>query len=301
MYQNILLERLLDCINFAKSSDNFNDHSFLQFLIIKAELMLGWMGEMTMINGDMPLLNDSSLGIAKSSKELNLYAQNLAIEAKNIKLTSSGYRKFRSQKWEMVTDAGKPGPEYIPGHAHADIGNFILYHSEKPFIIDPGISTYEKNERRNLERSTEFHNTVVVNSKNQSDVWGGFRLGKRAKVNILEESEHHIKLSHNGYKSICGLHIREFQFSDSSISIQDYLTDANNNENSIAYFHLSKGIEIIHNENDEISFNNGIKMKFKYATSIEVEKYNCPEGFNSYITCDKLAVHFNKSLETKIF
>ncbi|WKK76262.2 alginate lyase family protein [Marivirga salinae] len=301
MYHHILFERLLDCINFAKSSNAFKDHLFLDFLTQKAELMLGWLKEMKMNNGEMPLLNDSTTGIAKSGKELIKYAENLGVKSKTTNLGSCGYRKYINQDWELVADAGKPGPNYIPGHAHADIGNFILYYDNKPFIIDPGISTYDKNERRNLERSTEFHNTVVVNDQNQSDVWGGFRLGKRAKVKILKESANHLKLSHNGYKSICGDHIRELQFSETSITIQDILTRDNTKSSATAYFHLSKEIEIVDKGTAKISFNNGIKMKFKNAISIDIEKYNCPKGFNSYITCDKLAVHFNKSLETKIF
>ncbi|GAA5032563.1 hypothetical protein GCM10011506_23580 [Marivirga lumbricoides] len=302
MYHHILLERLLDSINFAKSSTEFEDQTFLDFLSKKAEVMLSWMEKMKMSNGDMPLLNDSGLEIAKSADALIEYAQSIGVTAsENTILKSSGYRKYKSPNWELITDAGKPGPEYIPGHSHADIGNFILYNNNKPFIIDPGISTYEKNGRRNLERSTEFHNTVVVDAKNQSDVWGGFRLGKRAEVKILKESGSYLKLSHNGYKSICGDHIREFQFSDTLITIQDVLSIGSRNCSAIAYFHLSKSIKIVDKGTDEISFDNGVIMKFANAISIDVEKYNCPDGFNSYITCDKLAVHFNKSLETQIF
>ena len=36
------------------------------------------------------------------------------------------------------------------------------------------------------KEGTKSHNTVTVENKNQSDVWGAFRVGKRAKVNSCE-------------------------------------------------------------------------------------------------------------------
>lgn len=36
------------------------------------------------------------------------------------------------------------GPDYIPGHAHADTFNYELRIDGVPFIVDTGISTYNK-------------------------------------------------------------------------------------------------------------------------------------------------------------
>ena len=60
--------------------------------------------------------------------------------------------------------------------------------NSQPVIVDTGISTYETGDQRKFERSTSAHNTVVVNNQEQSQVWGSFRVAKRAKVEILVES-----------------------------------------------------------------------------------------------------------------
>ena len=57
----------------------------------------------------------------------------------------------------------------------------------KPVFVDTGVSTYEKNEKRQTERQTSAHNTVVINNEDQSQVWGGFRVAKRARVKNLKE------------------------------------------------------------------------------------------------------------------
>ena len=82
----------------------------------------------------------------------------------------------------MFIDFGKIGPSYQPGHAHSDTFNFELIKNGNPFIVDTGVSTYEKNERRQIERSTSSHNTITIGDYEQSEVWGGFRVAKRAKI-----------------------------------------------------------------------------------------------------------------------
>lgn len=77
-----------------------------------------------------------------------------------------------TEKMELLADVGSIGPDYQPGHAHADTFNFVLYLNERPIIVDTGTSTYEVNEIRFYERSTAAHNTVVVAGKNSSESMG---------------------------------------------------------------------------------------------------------------------------------
>src|SRR5690606_19561897 len=101
-------------------------------------------------------------------------------------LSDSGYRKFNEADFEILMDVGQIAPVYQPGHSHADSLQFLLNFKGKPVIVDTGISTYEKNERRQLERSTASHNTVTINRDNSSNVWGGFRVAERAMVEVLK-------------------------------------------------------------------------------------------------------------------
>ena len=56
--------------------------------------------------------------------------------------------------------------------------NYELRIGGKLFVIDTGISTYEKTARRQYERGTAAHNTVMIGDKNlarygEAFVWGG--------------------------------------------------------------------------------------------------------------------------------
>jgi hypothetical protein len=185
----------------------------------KSEKMLQWINCMTFSNGNIPLFNDAATGIAPSSQQLNDYAIRLGIPSEKIIpqihlnssdsfLKESGYRRFNGSNYECIIDVGQPGPDYQPGHAHADTFSFEIYFHGKPIIVDAGVSTYDKNERRQLERSTSSHNTVQLSSFNSSEVWGGFRVARRSNIISLDEDTGFVRASHDGYKHLGVIHER---------------------------------------------------------------------------------------------
>jgi hypothetical protein len=223
MYHQIVLEDLLDCINLADNNKNvFTDQELLLLKMrSKAEKMLGWLSEITLPDGSIPLLGDSAEGIAPVSEHLVQYAERLGIEGNVMILSESGYRCFRGINYCCIADAGKIGPDYIPGHGHADTFTFILSIGGKQHIVDTGISTYEKNGSRQKERGTDSHNTVSINGLNSSDVWNGFRVGRRARVNLIIDDEEELVAEHDGYRDIGAIHRRRFVFRDYSVTIVD--------------------------------------------------------------------------------
>ena len=78
-----------------------------------------------------------------------------------------GYRKLCSTHLEAVVDVGNITATYQPGHSHADTFNYELRIDCRPFVVDTGISTYNKTARRQYERSTSAHNTVTVGNKDR--------------------------------------------------------------------------------------------------------------------------------------
>lgn len=46
--------------------------------------------------------------------------------------------------WEAIVDVGDIRASYQPGHSHADTFNYELRIGGKPFVMDTGISTYER-------------------------------------------------------------------------------------------------------------------------------------------------------------
>lgn len=303
MYHQIILDRLLDSLNLIQNNNRFSDQNGLSGLLKrKGVLMIEWLNNMTFSNGDIPMLKDSAPGIAPSTKQLNKYALQLEIFFEKsiddysqsiIKLKDSGYRRFNRSDYECILDVGKIGPDYQPGHAHADTFNFVLYHLQKPVIVETGISTYEKNERRQNERGTGSHNTVQLYNKNSSEVWGGFRVARRARTIILKENGTIISAWHNGYKHMGFVHERTFEFDDKCITISDK-NRCKNKVEAIARIHLHPDVR--YNLSNNIINLEGMKIEFRGQSSIKISEYLYASQFNALIPSKVIELQFVNSL-----
>ncbi|WP_197549447.1 heparinase II/III domain-containing protein [Sulfurovum sp. ST-21] len=291
MYHQIILFRVLDCLNLLQNNQWMVDSRLLiEFLVAKAVKMLGWLNAITFENGEIPLFNDSTYDIAPTTEQLNYYAKLLGIDHQpstvNPQLNESGYRKITKQNYEMTIDVGPIGPDYIPGHAHADTFNFELQINGKPLIVDTGLSTYETNARRTEERATSAHNTVEILDSNSSEVWAGFRVADRAYVTIEQESDNRIVASHDGYQKKFGIiHTREWQFEEDKIVIKDTL---NKPVKAVVrlHFHPSVTEEMIHERIQN--------SKFK------IQNYKYAPEFNKLVDAKVVEIEFEKELEIEI-
>lgn len=285
MYHNHILYRILDCIALQESNNKLLNKRLLKFLKIKTALMLSWVKNITYSNGDYPLLNDSIL-MDYSLLDIIHYADKFNISIKNIKLSDSGYRKWILKNTEIIIDIGKIGPDYIPAHAHADTFNFELNFNNKPVIVDPSISTYHNLEVRNKERSTEYHNTILIDNKNSSQVWSKFRVGSRAKVYVLEDSENIINVYHDGYRKIKCFHNRSFLKKNNVFQVVDIINhETQHLFESNLHFHPQCNPIIINN--NQIKVNNIIFHLSGYICP-KIKKYKFSMGFNKRVTAYKL-------------
>jgi hypothetical protein len=80
----------------------------------------------------------------------------------------------------LILDAGKPCPDYLPAHAQADMLTYELSIDNQWVVVDSGVYEYADGAWRDYFRSTRAHNTVEVAGENQSEVWGSFRVARRA-------------------------------------------------------------------------------------------------------------------------
>jgi len=300
MYHLILLERLLDCVNLVRLNDCFaGQDELLTLLVGKAGAMIGWLKAMTFLDGRVPHVNDSTDGVAASSGLLFDYAARLGIEVDAIRpvcLKDSGYRKYSTSRYECVVDVGGIGPGYIPGHAHADSLNFVLQVDGKACVVDTGISTYEKNAWRDEERSTKAHNSVVVNGRNSSDVWGGFRVGERSAVKILGDTERVVSAQHDGYKGVGVIHRRDWEFHAERIVITDRVTGQP--ESVEAYLHFDHTINA--SLSGQSIFTESADIVFEGAERIEIQRYMQALGFNRAVEAGCAVVTFSTTLHTTI-
>ncbi|MEC3906310.1 alginate lyase family protein [Tamlana sp. 2201CG12-4] len=298
MYHQILLNRLLDCINLIRNNLWVQDE-LLHVLNEKGGKMLSWLQTVTYKCGTIPMVNDSAYGIAPNSKDIFRYARELEIKWDKINLFDSGYRKKDNDFYELFFDVGNIGPKYQPGHAHSDTFNFELYVQGKPVIVDLGTSTYEKNEKRQLERSTHSHNTVQVGSLEQSEIWGGFRVGRRAEIIELKEQGNSVVATHNGYKRLNVFHTREFKTFPEEIQIIDSLSGTISLPNR-AYFHLYPDVKNLLVNGNMVKLDENIAIEFIGSEKIKVENYEYALGFNKTKKAKRIVVNFKKELTTKI-
>ena len=139
--------------------------------------------------------------------------------------------KSRDKKVFVGIDHGELGFGSIAAHGHADALSFQMFLEGRPVFADAGTYLYHIDlESRNAFRTTENHNTVTINGKNQSEMLGAFLWGKRAKTTLLwhnlsvgnawEEEEikgrsrileseaepvFYLEAEHDGYAPVCKL------------------------------------------------------------------------------------------------
>jgi hypothetical protein len=300
MYHQIIFSRLLDSIQIIKLNTEWEKDNLIVFLEHKASLMLSWLQNITYKNGNIPMVNDATYDIAPNSEVLFDYAKYLGIQNQNIPLSDSGYRKILSKHYELFIDIGDVGPDYQPGHAHSDTFNFELIKNGNPIFVDTGISTYEKNAIRQYERATHSHNTVKIGYKEQTQVWGGFRVAKRARITHLIEKSNFIEASHDGYFSNGYKHTRSFLWGEKNLILKDKINRSTSN-NAKAYFHLHSSVsKPLVDGNNVILESSGVSIEFERASTICIEEFQLSAGFNKTNLAYKIVVLFDQTLKTKI-
>ena len=216
--------------------------------------MVEWLFGMTHPDGEIGLFNDAAFGIASTPDELINYAERVgvdinsrsaedeetpnAISRRTLRLPSditygythfsdSGYIRLESHSAVALLDVTRVGPDYLPGHAHADTLSFELSLFGQRTIVNGGTSQYGTDEIRQYERGTGAHSTVQIGTHNSSEVWGGFRVARRAyPVGLSVEQENNsvtVRCGHNGYHRLEGMpnHWRLWQFAANRLMIED--------------------------------------------------------------------------------
>lgn len=296
MYHCILLDRLLDCINISTSNIFINrqnqDNLFLKDMGIK---MLGHLDEIIFDDGNIPLLNDSAYNIAPTAQQLFEYAKKLKINWQPLKLSESGYRKLRNSKFEVIVDLGKITATYQPGHSHADGLSYILKIAGKLFIVDTGTSTYNKTDRRQYERSTAAHNTVMIDNKDSDEVWGGFRVGYRSNTKISSITPNYISATLTGFGSNLK-HNRVFKITADSFTVEDTISSQHT---GVSFIHLAPEIKEIHVINNTIYTNNHI-IHTKNAKFIKITDNTVSSQYNQFEKIKVIELHFNDFVQYSI-
>ena len=238
MYHTIFLEDVLDIINIHKLYDLPVPDIYNEIAI----LMSRWLLIMSHPDGKLSFFNDSAFAITPSVSEVRDYAlhlvdeNNIIIEEalidkeSYIDLSDSGYSRIQMNNMIAIIDRASIGPDYLPGHAHADTLSFELSLFNRRVVVNSGTSVYDDCPDRHQQRSTAAHSTVVIDQCNSSEVWSAFRVAKRARVynRLTTKLNDIIKITakHDGYKRLPGspVHSREWLFDKNCLVITDEIT-----------------------------------------------------------------------------
>lgn len=238
MYHSIILEDVLDLINVARVFDGntprLNSATVDQWSEI-ANRMRRWLKIMCHPDGEIALFNDAAIGIAPTPLELDTYGIRLGLgpvaspENALYHLAESGYVRAQNEAAVLLLDVGLIGPDYLPAHGHADTFTFELSLRGRRVVVDTGVSGYDAGPQRLRERGTGAHNTVVVDDQDSSEVWGNFRVARRAKTFDLTLTDIggvvEIACSHDGYRRLKDkiTHRRAWRLREDGLCIDDRL------------------------------------------------------------------------------
>lgn len=240
MYHALALEDLLDICNLT---DTYGPKAPPQLLSLRDAArtriapMLRWLSLMCHPDGGLSLFNDSADGIAPSLVELNAYARRLGFGITDsfpdgvLVLADSGYVRCQRDDVLAILDCARIGPDYLPGHAHADTLSFEYSFDGQRCLVNSGTSIYEAGERRSFERSTAAHNAVSVDGQDSSEVWASFRVARRAYPLALEVNDSGaawtVVCAHDGFQRLPGrvVHRRRWKLSaGNQLSVRDDLS-----------------------------------------------------------------------------
>jgi uncharacterized heparinase superfamily protein len=233
MYHALFVEDLLDLSNLA---DTFGDRvpaMDRERWRLTAPRMIAWLRAVS--HGTvLAHFNDVAQDVAPRLSELAAYAGRLAIDSQvcpsaEDMLACSGLVRLESGDAVVIADVAPLGPDYMPGHAHADTLSFEFSIRGHRLLVNEGTSTYEADEERLRQRGTAAHNTVIVDGADSSEVWSSFRVARRARIldAALVRAGPSITLTavHDGYRRLPGrvLHRRTWHLRERRLEVVDEL------------------------------------------------------------------------------
>lgn len=268
MYHALALEDVLDLINVSHAFPAALPEPWRGLVAGFPEIvgrMRFWLAVMCHPDGEIAFFNDSAIGIAPSPGRLTAYAYRLGLPQAPppgdgvTHLADSGYIRVQRGPMVALLDVAPVGPDYLPGHAHADTLSFELSLYGRRVLVNSGTSVYGTGPERLRQRGTKAHNTVAVDNCDSSEVWGGFRVARRAYTFGLAIDDTHdllrIRCAHDGYRRLPGrpIHRREWCFDHAGLTILDEVarkvahTPATRgccDEDDRAYFHFHPTLDV---------------------------------------------------------
>lgn len=318
MYQGILLWDLADLVSLCKATELSRLKQRVRDWQERFEQGLKWLKAMSHPDGKISFFNDATFGISPSVEDIERYANSLGLtispddkplSVRGTLLQPSGYGIV---DWpgshRLLVDVAPVGPDYQPGHAHADTLSCELSLFGQRVLVNSGISQYGEDAERHRQRSTAAHNTVEVDGQNSSEVWAGFRVARRAKPQEVSLShlsgEVALSGSHDGYKRLPGkvIHKRIWCARAESLDVTDELLG--NFEKAVAcwHFHPDVTVEVMAESRFKVLLPEGQVVVLTFASGAACLQHGVwRPGFGVSLKNQKLLVTFTgREITTRI-
>ena len=239
MYHAIVVEDFLDVLNLLRGSPALAGIMDANMLAGRTRTALEFLADLTYPDGSVAMFNDSVAGVAPPFGTLAQYAGEVmdydaakrGPALRTIAYGDSGYYGVAEGQDRLLIDCGEIGPRYQPGHAHCDTLSYELVLAGRPVVVDSGVHDYEDSPMRRYVRSTAAHNTVRIDGCEQSELWGAFRVARRARplyARIGRRDAAHVLFegSHDGFTRLPGspVHVRRIEYRHGCCTVQDRVT-----------------------------------------------------------------------------
>jgi uncharacterized heparinase superfamily protein len=314
MYTGMAVFDILDLINIGRITSCNENSEQDTYLCRIAQRGLFWLQIMSHPDGDVSFFNDSSKGIAPKISFLLEYASTLGIEPSQkidtealLTLKNSGYSRISIGESVLLFDHANIGPDYLPGHSHADNLSVEWSIGVQRVLVNSGTSLYGVSSERHRQRKTSCHNTVEVDGFDSSEIWSGFRVARRA-YSSLESSQSHsnsvrISASHNGYKRLSGkvTHTRTIDVTSSDINIIDKLDGRWRKACGFFHFHPDIVVKQLNPSAISLMLPSGLKILMETSGIISVQASTWHPAFGVAIDNTKCLIAFKSNLLKTVF
>lgn len=206
--------------------EHLNKYDFiLKKLKINFFRMLSYLKLLEGSDRIVPHFGDSNPEMMLWTEEMDAVAQVLPDKMSvlpNADTSPIGLKLMQRGAFRLFFMRGQVLSPEQPGHSHADTFSFCLNVNGLPCIVDPGVSVYESGARREAERSTMMHNTLLAGAQNSSELWASFRMARRAEIVTVSEDDFYIDSEHNGYYNAFKMyHRRAIRMEFDRVTISD--------------------------------------------------------------------------------
>lgn len=247
-------------------------------------LMRDWLSWLTHPDGSIAQFNDSVV----TSGILPPTVRHPA----NYLLKHSGFFVRRTLEYYFALSCGEPSPPFQPGHSHCDILSYELSLEGRRCIIDTGCGSYQNREIRHNCRRTYAHNLPLIENSEQSDIWGQFRIGKRARVLKRKFDSESALLQVEIVDQFGQKLTREVIFTDNTVRIRDRLFNRRITGTFCSLIHLAPGVNVMPTaEPGVMAFSQGnTRFELRTAARIRTEPSYWYPDFGRQIAREKLVL-----------